>query len=217
MLVELRMPTLLLVRSGVLHPSLPSQSAARRALEHGVSRLAEPAYLRTVSGVNRPLSELPGTNPWGVALMFHLQRVTDSALGGLCDYVEGGGRLLALHGATASFKGSRRFEALIGRRFTGHDAVRPMTLRRAADAPASPADLPDRVTIVDEPYEHVETAPVTPWFTGEDQDPLVWTREHGRGRVAVFVPGHRAATFHEPDVVRILGALVGWLARGGGR
>ncbi|MGD8398267.1 MAG: hypothetical protein PVG11_05370, partial [Anaerolineae bacterium] len=88
----------LLVSSGLVHPSLLARFWLRRALA------AAPGYdVRRASSlealVGMELSHLDA-----IVLYVHQESLSAAALGRLAAFVAGGGGLLALHAASASFK-----------------------------------------------------------------------------------------------------------------
>jgi type 1 glutamine amidotransferase len=128
-------------------------------------------------------------------------------------FVTSGGGLLALHSATASFKKDGAFAALLGGRFEGHSPVRGFTLRAASDAGEEFRAIPE-IPLRDEIYQHACGNDIQVRFTAEYQNrtyPMAWTRSHGRGRVFYFAPGHKAATWDHPEVIRLLAAALDWV------
>ena len=69
-----------------------------------------------------------------VVLYYHARTISPSALEALDRFVRGGGGILAVHSATASFKGTPRYTDILGGRFTGHPPVGPLEIRPVGGA-----------------------------------------------------------------------------------
>ncbi len=152
-----------------------------------------------------------------VGLYIHHPRAEPPVVAALCRYVSEGGALLAIHGASASFKGNGSYSDLLGASFTGHRRLSHREIRLVAGGPSSLLGLPESVGVTDEVYEHEFHRDVDVWYRWDDLDspgsapPAVWTRRYGDGRVACVTPGHRAAVWRSPGVAEIISAVVTWL------
>jgi len=196
------MQNILLVTSGFFHPPY----SGRQAL---VEALRQDGYtLRHV----RSLEALPADTGQYAAMVlyYHGKRLSDGALARLDSFVSGGGGLLALHSATASFKDSPRYSEILGGRFTGHGPVESFEVR------ARRYDIfrgIEPFTIRDELYLHEMQPGVDVHFTasqGGNETPAVWTLHHGKGRVCYAVPGHRSESLRHPSVQEILRRGLDW-------
>jgi type 1 glutamine amidotransferase len=190
----------LVVSAGLVHPSLAARSRLRAILSGVPGTL--PTFTSSVEGLKR-LSD----NAFdGVVLYFHRRRISDEALSALDRFVAAGGGLFALHGASASFKGTDRYFEILGGRFVGHGKVERYTVSRAAGAGAAfSVSLPFSVT--DELYIHRYRDDVTIRYTTETKDikePVVWTRSHGKGRVCYLSLGHVAKVLEDASVRQIV-------------
>jgi type 1 glutamine amidotransferase len=201
------MKQILLVSSGFFHPPMLGRWAVRRAL----GKL--PGYtFRTVASLERLPADLSGVA--ALVLFYHHQRISDEALRKLREFVSGGGGVLALHSATASFKDSLPYFEVLGGRFTGHGAVEPFQVTPVPEAPLF-AGVP-AFTVTDELYLHEAHPGIVAHFTTRHQDqdvPVVWTYSFGQGRVCYAVPGHRAASMRHPAMQQILRMGLAWAAR----
>lgn len=201
---------ILYVRRGLFHPDLFSRRALGRVLrDHRDLAVTGRRRLRW-------LARLPGSVYRIVVLFFHEKRLPAGCIEGLRLFLEEGGGLLAVHGVSASFKDNPEWEELLGGRFVGHGPITCYRMRPAGSATPVRGDGP--FTIRDEMYRHrrsddiaVEWAAESGEDDGESPEPSVWTRRVGNGRVFYFAPGHRAATFRQPEVARVIERGIDWL------
>lgn len=128
----------------------------------------------------------------------------------LAGWVEGGGRLLAMHTAVICFDTEPAWLGLLGggwRWGLSHHPPRAHLRIEPAGAPA--------FDLVDEAYHHMALAPgaeVRATCTlAEGPQPLAWTRLAGAGRVAVDTLGHDRASLETPGHRRLIDGLLDWL------
>lgn len=237
------MHTVLVISSGIFHPSLPGRLALWRGL-----RALPGVTLRHATSVEvLARADLP--RPDALVLFIHGKTISEPALDALDRFVRGGGGILAVHSATASFKETPRYTAILGGRFTGHPPVQPLEVRPAGARGVSGAASADEIfgpvapfTVTDEAYRHELAGDIRVHFTArllrraasappveaartartqsptaptEDELPIVWTRCHGLGRLCYVGWGHRSASLRHPSAVRILQAGLAWICRGG--
>ena len=102
----------LLVSEGLVHPPL----TARRTLYRALASLEGLSIQRA-----RTLEALPDhiNGLAALVLYIHHERVSDRALTTLDQFVSGGGGLLGVHSATASFKDRARYAEILGGHFAG--------------------------------------------------------------------------------------------------
>jgi hypothetical protein len=196
----------LLVSAGVVHPTL----SARRRFHTIVHQDA--LVSATVTSRVENLTLLDGGGFEGVILYFHRRQITDGALGALDRFVSGGGGLLAVHGASASFKKTPRYFDILGGRFVSHGPVGSYTVRRTAAA-FSAFGVMEPLAVTDELYIHEYGKDVTVHFstdTDRGPEPVVWTRRHGKGRVCYVSLGHVAAVMNDRAVRRIMADGLLW-------
>lgn len=198
---------LLLVASGLVHPPLTAIRQLRTLM-----RTRDPDLHSVGSLEALPRLDLSATR--AIVLYIHHKRLSVEALSALDGFISSGGGLLALHSATASFKDSQAWFELLGGRFAGHGRVEPLRLQ--------PPDPPDEVfagilafTVRDELYEHELKPGLRVHFSAEKdglQQPMVWTRFHGSGRVCYACPGHTAGAFRSREYRLVLLRGLDWVA-----
>lgn len=152
------------------------------------------------------------------------QDLTPEQEGALRGFVEAGGGIVALHGASASFGKSDTWFRMIGARFAGHA---PGTYRlpiAVADAQHPIMKGVSEFEIEDEEYCHrfpegVERRVVArfkqrPPNTSEKNgnNDAVWTVQVGKGRVVYNALGHGDAAWRNPAWQRIVVQSVLWAA-----
>jgi type 1 glutamine amidotransferase len=200
---------ILLVSQGIFHPSLLCRYWLKQGLE--AARKFE-IYTAPSIEVLRVLD----TGPFrAIVLYFHRKTIsaslapTSGALDRLDRYIRQGGGCLAIHSASASFKTEPRYFEILGGRFSSHGPVHTFTVQ-----PVDPGGIFSQTgpfNLHDEAYLHQfdSSAPDqnTIHFTAEidgRQEPLVWTRRHGSGRVCCCAAGHTGASMRHPILRNIL-------------
>ena len=114
----------LAVSAGLVHPTLSARKKFRRIIEN-----ASDIQAAWTSGVT-DLAALGGGGYDGAIVYLHRQTINDEALDALDRFVAGGGGLLAVHSASASFKQVPRYFEILGGRFITHGKIEPYTVRR---------------------------------------------------------------------------------------
>lgn len=199
------MKRVLLVTDGIFHPPLLARWRLRRALEEMAGFSFQ--HLRSLEKLP---SDLVGFS--ALVLYFHHREISRGALSRLEAFCSGGGGLLGVHSATASFKGQPGYHRILGGRFTGHGKVEAFQMRPVGGS--EPFGGIPALTVRDELYWHQLAPGVQPHFTAQDEErehAAVWTYHYGRGRVCVTVPGHRAATLRHPTYRQILQRGLSWV------
>jgi len=201
------MQNILVVTSGFFHPPY----AGRQAL---VVALRQDGYaFRQVRSLEALPNDLERYS--ALVLYYHGKRLSDAALARLDGYVSGGGGILALHSATASFKDSPRYSQILGGSFTGHGPLESFEVRgRRYDIFRGIEPF----TIRDELYLHEMQPGVDVHFTagrGSNETPAVWTHRYGKGRVCYAVPGHTSESLRHPSVQEILRTGLAWACGAG--
>lgn len=161
-------------------------------------------------------------------------------LDGLRRAVAGGAGLTGWHGGIAdSFRASSDYLHLIGGQFATHPSKHPDEVEGEPDDNFLRYD----VEITDLGHEHpitrglpdfaleteqywvltddlndvlaTTTHPAPPWHPWHRPvvSPVVWTRQWGRGRIAVATPGHSLDVLEEPHVRTIIERSILWVSR----
>ncbi len=201
---------ILMISSGVFHPNL----LARFWFERNLMRSGHFQFSRAAS--LEALAKLDMAEFAAIVLYVHHKTLSAAALERLDAYLGGGGGLLAVHSASASYKQSDAFAAILGGRFSAHGpvssfSVRPITLG------ANPFRVREEFSIKDERYLHEVKAVDCVDFVSEGPDgmePFVWRRAHGSGRICYCAAGHTAAGVRHPGVQQILVDGLLWAAGG---
>lgn len=197
---------ILLVTSGVFHPPYFARLAVREAL-----RQIDGFAFRNIPSLEKLPADL--SRYTAMVLYYHRKTISDKALGRLADFVGGGGGILALHSATASFKESKRYFEILGGRFIGHGPVENFELSsRKYDIFSGIASF----TVRDELYIHEMQPGVDVQFIvkhGGEDVPAVWTHSYGAGRVCYAVPGHTTESMKHPAVQEILRRGLKWACK----
>jgi len=195
---------ILLVTSGIFHPPYQGRQAVARAL-----RQMEGYAFRRVPSLEA-LPADPGRFS-ALVLYYHHRKISDRALERLRGFVSGGGGILAIHSATASFKQSAGYFEILGGRFIGHGPVESFEVR------SKRYDIFrdfEPFTVRDELYLHELQPGVDVQFTikhdGTDV-PAVWTHRYGAGRVCYAMPGHTTNSLKNPSVQEILRRGLQWV------
>jgi type 1 glutamine amidotransferase len=199
------MKKVLIVSDGLFHPPRRGRRTLQRVL-----RCLEGYAFEAIRSLEDSPAELAGYAT--LVLYYHHKAISAPALARLEGFVREGGGVLALHAATASFKGTQPYFAILGGRFTGHGNVEEFALRKVNDDVF--AGIGD-FTVRDELYLH-ELQPgiqvhFTAGFEGR-QVPAVWTYRYGKGRVCYAVPGHTAGTLDNPTYQALLQRALEWVA-----
>jgi type 1 glutamine amidotransferase len=142
-----------------------------------------------------------------------MEGLTDAEERGLASYVEDGGAVVGIHGATVTDEDSATYIDLIGARFDHHPKYAPFEVRIAASGHPVVAGL-DATTYTDELYV-LDRSPggatvlATAEWEGSAQ-PMVYTRSYGKGKVLYIALGHDAATFEHPAFRRLVVQGLRW-------
>lgn len=196
--------SVLLVSSGIVHPSLPARFLLRRALA------AVPGYhFRRIASLEALSTQAPVR---AIVLYMHQETISSAALDRLDSFVQQGGGLLAVHAASASFSGEARYFDLLGGQFVEHGPVESFEVRPAEPQNDLFAGIPPFL-VTDELYRHEYDPGNQIHFTttvGDEREPVVWTRRHGSGRVCYCSLGHTLDAMRRPEVSQILQRGLAW-------
>lgn len=183
----------LYVATGIVHPTIGIIRKVRKMLE-SVEGLAV-----TRSTSVEGLIKLESDEFDAVVLMFHRKKISSRALNALRNFVEGGGGCLAIHAAAASFKEVPEYEELVGGKFVSHDAVHEFTVNPDPNSNVFGDIQP--FTVRDELYVHRYSDDIHVHAVASNDggnEPVIWTREWGKGRVCYFSLGHTGKSVAHP-------------------
>lgn len=196
----------LLHSAGLIHPSLPARFALWRALS-GTPRVK----LEPCGGLDALGASL-GEGCSGLVAYFHDRRAQGDTLAAAERFVREGGGLLAVHAASASFKRQPEWRDLLGGRFVGHGPVHRFRVEPTAEEDDVLGKL-EAFEVRDELYRHEYDADVRIHLdtaVDGEREPVLWSRTHGRGRIAYFSLGHKAAALRHPASVTVLQRALTW-------
>jgi type 1 glutamine amidotransferase len=198
------------------------ESALARAAGFEVRRLEPPAGKPTDSAHIAELASLSKKDT-DVVLFYttglNLGKAEEDAIR---RFLEGGGGIVALHGAILSFRNSNFWKSLLGGEFAGHlPGTHPLSIQ-ITDIQHPIAQGIEKIEVVDEEYthkyvEHVRRHVVgkflkrPPGSAGKDMD-IIWTREEGKGRVVYIGLGHDEKTWKNPDFQKLVAQSLAWAA-----
>lgn len=137
-------------------------------------------------------------------------------------FVEDGGGIVGIHGASLSFPGSQVWTRLLGARFAGHiPKTHKLNIVIADTGHPITAGL-EPFTIIDEEYKHrfadVKRHVLARFRErpeGSDQSAnmdIVWTREVGKGRVFYCALGHDKDAWQNPHWQKLIVQGILWAA-----
>lgn len=197
----------LLISDGIAHPSL----MARFWLRWGLNRLPGTRFYRVAS--LEALPHLRSRKFQAMVLYVHHQTISPAALAVLEALLREGKGLLALHSASASFNQVRRYHEILGGQFVEHGPIETFRVQPIWPAEEMFHGIPS-FSVQDELYRH-EYDPDNKihFFTivDREREPVVWTRQEGRGRVCYCALGHTTSSMRHPQVRQILQRSLAWI------
>lgn len=134
-------------------------------------------------------------------------------------FVTGGGRLLVMHTGTICWDNQPLWHEIMGGGWkwgqSHHPPLGELRIDLTEDGLAFAPDCDPHFTLIDEGYRHLTPGPdcrVLATVRGDEGDqPVVWTRRHGLGKVAVDALGHDARSLTAKDHALLLAAILAWL------
>lgn len=195
----------LLVLDGLFHPSL-------------IGRLGLERFFRGQAGFQfkkvASLEALPEMDPaafQAMVLYFHHEKISPAALDAFENHVRAGCGVIAVHSASASFKQSPRYYDVLGGQFVRHGPIGSFDIQPVGASPLL-SGIPG-FAVRDELYRHEFDPANTVHFSVEVdgmQEPVVWTRQYGAGRVFYLSLGHRAEVLRNQHTQEILRRGLRW-------
>lgn len=202
----------MLLSSGTVHPSIRAQHYLYSLLK-GIPQISidRRFSLEAMKNLNRNYDAL--------FLYIHRQRISQLSFKTFEDYVYKGGSFFALHSASASFKKVPRYFEILGGRFLRHDRVMQYEVKSPVPTQPSPTtsnpDFSDITPfmVFDELYIH-EYSNVDVRLVTVNNEPVLWTKLFGKGKVCYLSLGHTAQTLKEEPVKEIIHRSLQWLLEG---
>ncbi len=180
-----KMKSILIISDGYFHP--PSSGIAK------IGKLIEKCTSYDVVRVKK-LKNIKNTDLSEYScliLYFHSKQNKNNKnlLKKISLYSKNGGNILAMHGATASFKNNEEYVNLIGGKFTGH--AKPSLIHVTGFI---------SFDIIDELYEHNLSEDCEPLLFGNGR-PVYWKKKNGNGKVVCFTLGHKRNVYNRNEIM----------------
>ncbi len=131
------------------------------------------------------------------------------------DYVNAGGRLFLYHDGFGAYPKGNGVSRVARAYFIRHPAIVDINVAPTGKMAELTAGVTP-FTVADEEYQVEMDESQTSVFM-ESRSPehgraaQGWAHAHGKGKVAVLIPGHSAATINHPMVQRCIQNVIGWL------
>lgn len=137
--------------------------------------------------------------------------------GALVDWVEAGGALAALHGATI-YAGDPRYSAMLGAVFARHPkqqdiAVEFVDSEHPITRGLAPFTVNDELYLYREPPADVQVLAESASYPDAGVVPVSWVREPGAGRVFYLALGHDLGSLDHPGWRALFQRGVRWAMR----
>lgn len=142
--------------------------------------------------------------------------VTEVGPAELKAYIEAGGGFLSLHAANTFMKNDcREYCSLVGNSYRTHPLRCPVTVKPVGTHPITEGVLP--FTERDEQYILDIDAPDKQVFLESESEPggkqiAGYTRELGKGRICVMIPGHTLSVWRNQNFLHLLANAIDWAA-----
>jgi len=212
-------PAVRMLVGGVYHDYdvLPGELAARVKAKGPVGI----AIVRDVSS----LEDLRGIDVLWVHTCLADIDLSQRARDSIAAFVDGGGGLVAMHCALASFRSFYDWRLMIGGWVPAHEPYGTYEVRTVGSHPIL-TGVPQAFSVTDEPYYVderqsdstvlVETTRSLVNLDGGSRaglEPHVWTRTRGAGRIVTITFGHDAASQKNDAVVTLLYNALLWTGK----
>ncbi|NLG28165.1 MAG: Gfo/Idh/MocA family oxidoreductase [Chloroflexi bacterium] len=159
---------------------------------------------------------LPGGGYEAVVINTHggADDLTPERERGLLDFVAGGGGCVGIHAAAVSGRNSRPYVDMLNGAYASYEPVQEFAVAIQDREHYLTVRMPD-FRITDEIYHLRDFDPArcrllaTTHWLGQ-QLPLVYVREHGRGRLAYIALGHGEAAWRHPEFKKLVLRAIRW-------
>ena len=200
----------LIIVKGLIHPSLPAKITFKTMLLNLDKKINY-----TVRTSIKDLQILNRGTFDAVILYYHLKEIDAFSLRALIKFAEKGGGVLVLHSAMASFKNNARYKDFVGGRFREHGRIEEITIFPTDNDHPVTKDIKS-FSVKDELYIHDYDSDNTILMTANNKgldEPALWVKEYGSGRICYFAPGHCANVWLNEEVRNIIGNALEWLLK----
>jgi len=133
------------------------------------------------------------------------------------DYVQGGGRLFLYHDGIGFYPKGGAISRVAKAYFIRHPAIVSIEVSPTGKMPELTRGVTP-FTVADEEYElEMDESQTSVFIESRSPEhgrfPQGWAHPYGKGKVAVFIPGHSAPVITHPMVQRSVQNIVDWLAQ----
>ncbi len=200
---------ILLVSDGWFHPSI----MGRFWLSYALTQPGAGYQFKWIRSLEAILP-IDLTAFQALVLYFHHDTISEAALAKFDAFISDGGGALAVHSVTASYRNQDRFTQILGGKFVSHGPIGSIQITPNANRMPIFKGI-SGFSVKDECYIHALQPDIKAQFSTlvEGQRvPMVWVRQHGRGRICYISPGHLAASFRNPELKKILTRGLSWVS-----
>jgi type 1 glutamine amidotransferase len=150
----------------------------------------------------------PGQNDTGPELF------SDTQVEALTAWVRDGGNLLGIHSATVIGKSNQQMVNLLGGRFIEHPPQFTFTVYPLSRSHPIIEGV-EAFSVQDEFYKQEITQDSQIHLVAMDRGvvfPMAWTRNEGKGKVAVLSPGHHKLVWEQSMYQKLVVQSINWLS-----
>jgi type 1 glutamine amidotransferase len=197
--------------AGFHHRSIP---AARAALQRIGDRSPDLDVVAVASSRSLTAAALRGARAVVFLSTTGELRMGRRGLARLLRWIRAGGGFVGLHAASNTFDAEPAFARMLGARFRAHPFVGHGHVLVGDRTHPATRRLPRSFAIDDEFYvfrtNPRRRAHVLARRDAADDEPLVWWRREGRGRVLYSALGHPASAWRDPTHLRLVEDGLRW-------
>jgi len=196
---SMKLKKILVVSKGLIHPSIICRYTLKNTLNEFKLEYSF-TYINSFKNINESFLKKYDC----VILYYHEKKIPEFTYESIYNYVNKGGKILAVHGSLASNKGNKKYEKLLGSKFSGHDAVTNIQIESTKTIKELDVNT---FEIKDELYINLLDSNCNVIFQSTYQNkpvPIIWHKNQGEGKVVAFVPGHKYKTFLNPEIIKII-------------
>ncbi len=201
---------ILVVSKGFIHPSF----FCRKRLKLLLKGLQDD-FMFSFTNKLTDLEKVEGKSFDAVILYYHEKKISNRTLAAFKNFSEGGGGVLALHSAMASFKDNKEYQEILGGKFIGHGKVKKIDVfakDKSHEILKGTTDFTVRDELYLHEYDNLNQIILNCRDNGQDE-PMLWTKHYGYGRVCYFAPGHCVNVFRNREVKRVIENSLRWVCQ----